>query len=426
MAQEHQHDGKTANLRQQAESILRGRAVQLEDYTVEDAYKLIYELQVYQIELDLQTEELRRVQDEIKLARDQYIDLYDFAPIGYLSLDHLGRIQQINLTGAAMFGVERGNLINQAFSDLVFDEDQDTYYLHLKKFLNTSETAFAELRLLKTGGTSFDAHVESTAITDEEGHFTQCRMVISDVTDRNQAERRRFAFELEQERSKLLIAFIEGALHEFRTPLSTILMELSALSKGLTDLTQEQTVQRINDQTETIAALVSNIAALSELDGGEEFPFTALGINHLIDSVLTAEQTSIQHQHLNIVLELDEALPLIDGNREKLQQALRAMLDNAIRFTPSEGTITFCTYMIDDHVCIEIRDTGVGIAGENLVHIFERFWRHDKPHSTRGFGLGLPLAKRIVEGHQGHIEVESMVGGGSTFRIMLPQQSTSK
>jgi signal transduction histidine kinase len=96
------------------------------------------------------------------------------------------------------------------------------------------------------------------------------------------------------------------------------------------------------------------------------------------------------------------------------------VLNNALRHTPTGGTITIRSRRLDDHALIEIADTGAGIHPEDLPHIFERFYRSDKAGTTRGFGLGLAIARNIIEQHQGTIEVESEPGTGSTFRIVVP------
>ncbi|MBK8022356.1 MAG: sensor histidine kinase [Chloroflexi bacterium] len=101
-------------------------------------------------------------------------------------------------------------------------------------------------------------------------------------------------------------------------------------------------------------------------------------------------------------------------------EALRQLSDNAAHFTPEGGLVSVSTYQLDDHLSIEIRDTGCGIADADLPKIFNRFFRLDNAHTSAGFGLGLPLARRIVEMHGGSISVTSQIGRGSTFRITLP------
>ena len=111
------------------------------------------------------------------------------------------------------------------------------------------------------------------------------------------------------------------------------------------------------------------------------------------------------------------------ANIDELIDALKHLLDNAYRFTPTNGTITVFSEIKGDYLWVNIHDTGPGISAENLPHIFETFWRKDEAHQTPGFGLGLPIAQRIVELFGGRIEVESKLGNGSTFSIVMPLAS---
>jgi signal transduction histidine kinase len=111
---------------------------------------------------------------------------------------------------------------------------------------------------------------------------------------------------------------------------------------------------------------------------------------------------------------------LVEGNAADLHLALGNIVDNAIRFTSSGGNIQIQTGRHAEGIFIAIVDSGVGIDADVLPHIFERFYRADQAHTTRGFGLGLPIAQRIIEGHGGRIEVESVVNEGTTVKVILP------
>ncbi|MFN8530605.1 MAG: sensor histidine kinase [Anaerolineae bacterium] len=119
-------------------------------------------------------------------------------------------------------------------------------------------------------------------------------------------------------------------------------------------------------------------------------------------------------------LELGSSLPRIRGDFDYLSDALGQILENALRFTLPDGTVTIVTGATESSVWIEVRDTGIGIEEDELPHIFETFWRNDKAHTTPGFGLGLPIAKRIIAQHNGEISVSSYQGQGTTFRVTLP------
>jgi len=147
-------------------------------------------------------------------------------------------------------------------------------------------------------------------------------------------------------------------------------------------------------------------------------------VNHLIYQVVAGIQPALSEKKLPVQLKLDRSLAHVEVDSDWLEQALEQLLGNAIRFTTDEPSaeqaIMLSTLRRGEAIVIEIRDAGVGISPEALPHIFERFWREDEMHRTPGFGLGLALAQNVVERHGGMIEVESEVGSGSTFRIVLP------
>ena len=149
---------------------------------------LIHELQVHQIELQMQNDELRRIQRELEETRDRYSHLYDFAPIGYLTLSEKGSIDEANLVIAAMLGTERGALIGQHLTRFVPRDDQDAFYKHRERLLETEAPESCELRLVKKDGCTFYARVECMVIKDKEGRLTQIRAAVSDITERKRAE----------------------------------------------------------------------------------------------------------------------------------------------------------------------------------------------------------------------------------------------
>jgi PAS domain S-box-containing protein len=178
---------KFADLRQQAEEMLRRQPEELREMSPEDIQDLIHELQVHQIELEMQNEELRRTQRELELSRDRYLDLYDFAPVGYFTLSERGLILQANLTAATMLGVERSHLRKQPLSHFILSEDQDSYYLRRRKLFETQEPQVCEMRMVRKEGSQFWARIEAAMALDSEGQAV-CRAAMGDITERVRAE----------------------------------------------------------------------------------------------------------------------------------------------------------------------------------------------------------------------------------------------
>jgi signal transduction histidine kinase len=121
-----------------------------------------------------------------------------------------------------------------------------------------------------------------------------------------------------------------------------------------------------------------------------------------------------------VTLELTDAPPVIQADEQELHVALSKLVENAVQHTPRGGTVTLRTETRGEHAIVEVGDTGSGISEEDLPHVFERFYRGDKARTSRGAGLGLSIAQKIVEAHGGTVEVESVEGRGSTFKVRLP------
>src|SRR5512136_1232701 len=139
-------------LRNRAEKSLRKRSVDLGKSPVQDARKLIHELRVHQIELEMQNEELRKAQVELAESRDRYFDLYDFAPVGYFTLDEKGLILEANLAGSDLLGSERASLMRKGFSQFVAPGSQDVFYSHCKRSLETRTKQVCEIELKRKDG----------------------------------------------------------------------------------------------------------------------------------------------------------------------------------------------------------------------------------------------------------------------------------
>ena len=175
-------------LRHRAEALLHEKPQALSNIPPEDIQQLIHELQVHQIELEMQNEELRRTQSQLAEARDKYVDLYDFAPVGYFNLDKNAVVMEVNLTGANLLFVDRPSLINSLFTRFIAADFQDIFYFHRQRVVETTTRQTCELKLIKNDGIEFYGLLESIAVLDAEGNFRQFRTAITDITQRKRAE----------------------------------------------------------------------------------------------------------------------------------------------------------------------------------------------------------------------------------------------
>ncbi len=154
----------------------------------EDPLRLIHELQTFQVELELQNDELRRSQQELMEFKIHYAQLYDFTPVGYVTLGSKGKIINANLTLAKMLATERSSLLNRLLSDHILPRDQDIYYLHLQRLFDSRNRQICDLKMKKTEGALFDVQLESTVIPEACQGEAQYRTVIIDVSERKRTE----------------------------------------------------------------------------------------------------------------------------------------------------------------------------------------------------------------------------------------------
>jgi PAS domain S-box-containing protein len=175
-------------LRKKAEKKLREQEGRLKDLSALDTKRLVHELGTYQIELEMQNEELRMAQAELETSRNRYADLYDFAPIGYFIFDNNSVIREANLTVANLLGIEKRLLTGKTFSLFVLSEDRKIFTEHIADVMSKQVLQTCEIRVGKKDRSVFHALIESIAVEDETGELTLCRSAVSDVTDRKKAQ----------------------------------------------------------------------------------------------------------------------------------------------------------------------------------------------------------------------------------------------
>ncbi len=249
-----------------------------------------------------------------------------------------------------------------------------------------------------------------------------CVGVALDITARRSVEQVAVDLRVEKERVNILSDFIQNATHDLSTPLSVMNASIYLLRNTSELDKQKRHLDSLDHQTERLGELVKSMVTMLRLDKMDSFSKGAVDINSLLHNLPYSFETKMQVKRLTLRKDLDPSLPAVLANESYLLQAMEEILDNAIQFTNVGGTITLYTRHEDRRAVIEIRDTGIGIAPEDQIQIFDRFYRVDKSRSTStgGNGLGLAIAKRVIEGHGGRIHVNSQPGEGTTLRITLP------
>jgi PAS domain S-box-containing protein len=257
-------------------------------------------------------------------------------------------------------------------------------------------------------------------IHDTEENITGIVGIGIDITERKQMEQRERELAVERERVKILGSFIQAVSQEFRTPLSIINTRLYLLERVTEEEKRPAQIEIIKEQTAYLGELVEAILTIASLESGIKFHLAPLDLNQLVRNVETRYRLWIEKKAISFHIHFGYHLPLVHGDREELQRALTNIIRNAIDYTPDGGVVTIRTYARKDFVVAEIKDTGIGISEGDLPYIFDPFYRADEARTARKAGLGLSIAHKIIELHQGNIEAKSELGKGSTFIISLP------
>ena len=178
---------------------------------------------------------------------------------------------------------------------------------------------------------------------------------------------------------------------------------------------------RIEVEVDRLTQLVAELTELSRIESGHaELDIKPVNLNNLVETVINQLEPQAKRQGLNIEKELAADLPTLPADSERVRQVIVNLVHNAIKFTDTGGRITVKTEIEGRSVNVAISDTGIGIIAEDLPHVFERFYKVDKARTGQGTGMGLAIAKHIVEAHGGRIWVQSKIGRGSTFTFSLP------
>lgn len=250
----------------------------------------------------------------------------------------------------------------------------------------------------------------------------QCFITVAkDITERKKLEEQRLHVAVERERVRVLSDFITEASHEFRTPLSIISTNSYLLGKMVATDKEQERLDTIQAQVTAITALVNSLSLMTKIDsGGHYFNNAPLNLNELLYNLHHSKTLQADNKHLNFHFEQPESPLTIYGDSEYLSLAIQKILENALQFTEAGDTISLKLTQNAHRAKIDIQDTGMGIKAGDLPHIFKRFYQVDKAGTLRGFGLGLPIAKSVIEHYGGEIEVESIFGDGTRFTVYLP------
>ncbi len=414
-----------------AELAQRLDALQVKLRSLNDAGEtqhLLHELQVHQIELEMQNRALQEAQRQLEESRDRYTELYDGAPVGYLTLNERGQILQINLTGAAMLGRDRAYLLNQPIAAFMHPMERRSLSTYLRQVLQFQQKVVRMMHIKILDGSALDVRLEGIAVADHLTGQRTARIALIDVSEIKQAEGM-----LRLKADQLTLAdqrkneFLALLAHELRNPLAPIYNAVQVLklqSNQPAGARLEWAVEVIERQLQQLTRLVGDLLDVARITRGRiKLQRAMVDVGEVMHRAAELAGPLVESRRHRLRIETPEPPVQLHADTVRLTQAIGNLLNNAARYTEPGGQIWLSATRAGEKLTITVRDTGAGIPSEVLPHIFEPFMQTERPldRAAGGLGLGLTLVRDLVVLHGGHVEAQSPgLGQGSNFLIHLP------
>ncbi len=345
-------------------------------------------------------------------SQAQYFELYELAPVGYLTLNEKGLISTSNLTASELLGVKKSTLDKRPLSQFVIPEHQDAYYLFFRQLLASENKHTCEVCILRPNGIRFWAALEARTMKDAASGMLQVRCTLSDFTKRKQVEQQQR--ELQKHKEQLLKLqvvnqTVAAIAHDLNQPLSAAASYTDAAQNLLckennVPVKAIHALDQIAQQIQRAGQVIHNL--FSFLHSGETV-VEPIDLNQMVHTIVNQLKQDASVHSFQVVLKLTQGLPKVAANALQLEIILTNLLRNAIEAIEdsemSTGTIQLAVRTADSGTCadLSVKDTGPGVPEEKIQSIFEAFFS-TKPH---GLGMGLAISRALIEAQGGNCGV---------------------
>ena len=341
-----------------------------------------------------------------------------------------GRLVEVNRKCVTAFGFTRAELTKRSFFDLFAYEDQYQARRDFINILSQKSMAFVDRRMISRSKDFIYVDINANLIKLKNDVFIQ--MIVHNVSQRRMLEQQiiRQNRDLQAINKKLTevdsmkTEFLANISHELRTPLSVIIAYAESLrDTRLPKENRDEFVEVIRENGENLLNLINNLLDLSKLEiSGRKLDMTLSHIHDVIKSIWPQMEKRATEKKIELQLAAGQKVPVTYFDNNQIVQVLTCLIQNAVKFTDAGGTVTVKTRSRDNEIWVQVVDTGAGISENEIDSIFDAFHQIDGSSSRKfgGLGIGLALAKHIMELHKGRLWVESELGKGSTFTMSLP------
>jgi PAS domain S-box-containing protein len=374
-------------------------------------------------DITTQKETHRALEESEKLLRQIFVSLPDRTIIFDKDGTYLDVLQMANTLGRmepVILDVKLGHRIEEYFPE-------DFAKFCVAAIAKTIETRTAQILEYDSplAGSSYSFESRIIPFVNPRSGDMNVLWITREITERKQLEAKRLELAVQQEKLEFFKQFVDNLTHDLKTPLSVIKTNVYLLKNSPVESQKQKRISNIDAQADLLREMIDDILTLSKLDHFSNLSSHELDLKDLLQELVddlssTAEKKAIT---LQFTSETEQARVIVSAS--EMRRAFSNLIDNAITYTPQEGTVTVRLRNEESGFLVSIQDNGIGIDEKDIPRIFDRFFRSEKARFTAaGTGLGLAISRRIIELHYGNIEVESEVNKGTTFWVQLPAIQT--
>jgi PAS domain S-box-containing protein len=364
--------------------------------------------------------ERKNTEAVLRASESRYRTLVETSPDGITLTDLEGKLVLCNQQTARLHGFESPEaMLGINVLELIAPDDRQLAALNTQKTLQETRIINVEYTLLRKDGSHFPAELSAALLRDATGTPIGFIGITRDISERTQA------IEAEKRLTRLREEFIASASHELRTPLFSLLGYLDLLLNGKVNNfeTQREFLTRASKDAYRLLDMVNELLDFSLLESESmTLNLEKVDLGAMISEILHSFQDQADARRISLMYTQTDTSLVAEADPSRMRRVLENVVDNAFKFSEMGSAVSVTTKASNNNIMINIIDQGCGIPDEDCSRIFGKYYRvnHTQTENDYGLGLGLYLAKQIVEAHGGSISVKSQLGVGSTFTITIP------
>ena len=378
-------------------------------YSQQEVEQLLNELDINHAQIEAQNHALQETLDELELSRFRYADLYDYAPVGYFTLDCNGCIQEINLTAASLFGRLPEYLLGLPLINLIAKSYHKIFLNHIQKCRSINEKVVTELALNnKEGKSGMYVQLISNCVENKIGTPTNFRTIITDVSERKLLEKEISRFE----RLNLIGQMMASIAHEIRNPMTTVRGFLQLFREKAVQLDAREQLDLMIEELDRANSIITEFLSLAKR---KNVDMQHRDLNDIIEGIYPLLKANALLADCEITLNLGNITDVV-ADLNEIRQVILNLVRNGLQAMPTGGILTIRTFMQNKDVILAIQDQGTGIPKEILDKLGTPF----VTTKEEGTGLGLAVCYSIASRHKAQIKIETSPTG-TTFYLIFSE-----